>query len=80
LPKFDPFISKLDSLRDHIETLADDQQGVPIAAVELGSPIANPGKIIAAPLNYQRHLEEARDDPAIHHNNRIVELPLITPR
>jgi 2,4-didehydro-3-deoxy-L-rhamnonate hydrolase len=74
LPKFDPFIAKLDSLRDHIETLADDQQGVPIAAVKLASPIANPGKIIAAPLNYQRHLEEARDDPAIHHNNQIVEI------
>ena len=74
LPKFDPFIAKLDSLREHIDTLADDQQGVPIAAVKLGSPIANPGKIIAAPLNYRRHLEEARDDPAIHHNNRIVEI------
>jgi hypothetical protein len=40
LPKFDPFIAKLDSLRDHIETLADDQQGVPIAAVKLGSQVS----------------------------------------
>jgi 2-keto-4-pentenoate hydratase/2-oxohepta-3-ene-1,7-dioic acid hydratase in catechol pathway len=31
--------------------------------------VANPGKLIAAPVNYQKHLDEVRQDPAIHANN-----------
>ena len=72
LPKFDPFIVELDSLRDHIKELADGQQGIPIGDVRLICPIANPGKIVAAPVNYKRHLQEARDDPAIHHSSQIA--------
>lgn len=74
LPKFDPLIAELDFFRDHIEELAHGQPGIPIAEVMLISPIANPGKIIGAPVNYRRHLEEARDDPAIHHSNQIAEI------
>ena len=74
LPKFDPFIAKLDGLRDYIEGLADGQPGIPIAEVKFASPVANPGKIIAAPVNYQRHLDEAREDPEIHHRNQIAEI------
>jgi 2,4-didehydro-3-deoxy-L-rhamnonate hydrolase len=29
---------------------------------------------VAAPVNYERHLQEARDDPAIHHSNQIAEI------
>jgi 2-keto-4-pentenoate hydratase/2-oxohepta-3-ene-1,7-dioic acid hydratase in catechol pathway len=32
------------------------------------SPVANPGKIVAAPVNYQKHLDEVRGDAALHHN------------
>jgi 2,4-didehydro-3-deoxy-L-rhamnonate hydrolase len=74
LPKFDPLIVELDSLRDHIRELADGQQGIPIGDVRLICPIANPGKIVAAPVNYKRHLQEARDDPAIHHSSQIAEI------
>jgi 2,4-didehydro-3-deoxy-L-rhamnonate hydrolase len=74
LPKFDPLIVELDSLRDHIKELADGQQGIPIGDVRLICPIANPGKIVAAPVNYKRHLQEARDDPAIHHSSQIAEI------
>ena len=74
LPKFDPFIAELGTLRNHIEELADNQPGIPIAEVKFASPVANPGKIIAAPVNYQRHLDEARADPEIHHRNRIAEI------
>jgi 2,4-diketo-3-deoxy-L-fuconate hydrolase len=61
-------------LRDHIKELADGQQGIPIGDVRLICPIANPGKIVAAPVNYKRHLQEARDDPAIHHSSQIAEI------
>ena len=74
LPKFDPLIVELDSLRDHIKEMADGQQGIPIGDVRLICPIANPGKIVAAPVNYKRHLQEARDDPAIHHAKQIAEI------
>ena len=74
MPKFDPFIAELDSLRDHIEELADGQPGIPIAEVKFAPPVANPGKIIAAPVNYRRHLDEASADPEIHHRNRIAEI------
>ncbi|MDX1745277.1 MAG: FAA hydrolase family protein, partial [Halobacteriales archaeon] len=29
------------------------------ADVHLGSPVRRPGKVIAAPLNYEKHIEEA---------------------
>ncbi|SFS12661.1 2-keto-4-pentenoate hydratase/2-oxohepta-3-ene-1,7-dioic acid hydratase (catechol pathway) [Halomicrobium zhouii] len=32
------------------------------ADVELGSPVGRPGKVIAAPLNYENHIEEALAD------------------
>lgn len=74
LPKVDPLIAELDGLRDHIKELADGQPGIPIGDVRLICPIGNPGKIVAAPVNYKRHLQEARDDPAIHHSNQIAEI------
>jgi 2,4-didehydro-3-deoxy-L-rhamnonate hydrolase len=74
LPKFDPFIAELGSLREHIQEVAGDQPGIPIGEVRFGSPVANPGKIIAAPVNYRRHLQEAREDPEIHHSNQIAEI------
>jgi 2,4-didehydro-3-deoxy-L-rhamnonate hydrolase len=74
LPRFDPLIAQPDGLRDHIKELAGGQQGIPIGDVRLICPIANPGKIVAAPVNYERHLQEARDDPAIHHSNQIAEI------
>jgi 2,4-didehydro-3-deoxy-L-rhamnonate hydrolase len=74
LPKFDPLIVELDSLRDRIKELAHGQQGIPIGDVRLICPIANPGKIVAAPVNYKRHLQEARANPAIHHSSQIAEI------
>jgi 2,4-didehydro-3-deoxy-L-rhamnonate hydrolase len=73
LPRFDPFIANLDSLREHIQEVAEEP-GIPIGEVNFGSPVANPGKIIGAPVNYRRHLQEAREDPEIHHSNEIAEI------
>jgi 2-keto-4-pentenoate hydratase/2-oxohepta-3-ene-1,7-dioic acid hydratase in catechol pathway len=35
------------------------------ADVELGSPVRRPGKVIAAPLNYENHIEEILTDEAV---------------
>jgi len=42
--------------------------------VKLLSPVANPGKVIAAPVNYTKHLQEALADKGIHHGNLISEI------
>jgi 2-keto-4-pentenoate hydratase/2-oxohepta-3-ene-1,7-dioic acid hydratase in catechol pathway len=47
---------------------------VPLAHVKLLSPVANPGKIMAAPVNYTKHLQEALADKGIHHGNLIQEI------
>jgi 2-keto-4-pentenoate hydratase/2-oxohepta-3-ene-1,7-dioic acid hydratase in catechol pathway len=74
LPRFDPLIAHLDKLRADIEGHADQTAGRPSAEVGLASPVANPGKIIAAPVNYRKHLEEARADATIHHQKQIDEI------
>src|SRR5439155_1796537 len=43
-------------------------------SVKLLSPVANPGKIIAAPVNYTKHLQEALADKGIHHGNLVNEI------
>jgi 2-keto-4-pentenoate hydratase/2-oxohepta-3-ene-1,7-dioic acid hydratase in catechol pathway len=74
LPRHDPLIANLAAVRARIETLAPRARKRPLDSVKLLSPVANPGKIIAAPVNYAKHLEEARTDPAIHHQNQIAEI------
>jgi len=47
---------------------------VPVEKAKLLSPVANPGKIMAAPVNYTKHLEEALADKGIHHGNLVSEI------
>jgi 2-keto-4-pentenoate hydratase/2-oxohepta-3-ene-1,7-dioic acid hydratase in catechol pathway len=42
---------------------------LPVSDVCLLSPVANPGKLVAAPVNYQSHADEVRGDVALHNNN-----------
>ena len=63
LPRHDLLIARLGELRPDLEALARREAGVPIASVELESPVANPGKVIAAPVNYKKHFDEAAADP-----------------
>jgi 2,4-diketo-3-deoxy-L-fuconate hydrolase len=74
LPRFDPLIANLSKVRAEMERVADKGSPVPGANARLLSPVANPGKIIAAPVNYKKHLEEARADAEIHHQKQIEEI------
>jgi 2-keto-4-pentenoate hydratase/2-oxohepta-3-ene-1,7-dioic acid hydratase in catechol pathway len=47
---------------------------VPLRNAKLLSPVANPGKIMAAPVNYTKHLEEVLADKGIHHGNLVAEI------
>src|SRR5204862_3591936 len=74
LPKYDPFIANLSSLKGKIQEAANRSKAVAVDRVRLLSPVANPGKIIAAPVNYKKHLEEALADKGIHHGNLVHEI------
>jgi 2-keto-4-pentenoate hydratase/2-oxohepta-3-ene-1,7-dioic acid hydratase in catechol pathway len=73
-PRHDVFIARLAELKPEIERAAKSAAPVPAEKVKLLSPVANPGKIIAAPVNYKKHLEEALADKGIHHGNLIQEI------
>jgi 2-keto-4-pentenoate hydratase/2-oxohepta-3-ene-1,7-dioic acid hydratase in catechol pathway len=74
LPKFDPLIANLDRLRPALEAEAERWPPLPVDRVTLLSPVASPGKLIAAPVNYRKHLEEVLADKQIHHGNLINEI------
>ena len=73
-PRHDALIAHLAGLRPEIERLAKSARPLAVAQVKLLSPLANPGKIIAAPVNYKKHLEEALADKGIHHGNLVQEI------
>ncbi len=74
LPRFDPFIANLQELRAKIEAAAKNAKSTDLSKVKLLSPVANPGKVIAAPVNYTKHLQEALADKGIHHGNLVNEI------
>lgn len=77
MPTADLLIQNLDQVRECIEALLPNARQLSLSEVSLQSPIANPGKIIAAPVNYLKHLDEARTDDQIHHQNAILEIQKI---
>jgi 2,4-didehydro-3-deoxy-L-rhamnonate hydrolase len=56
--KVDPVVAALPKWRDKLEQMAKAAPGKPISQVKLLSPVAKPPKIIAAPTNYAKHVEE----------------------
>jgi 2-keto-4-pentenoate hydratase/2-oxohepta-3-ene-1,7-dioic acid hydratase in catechol pathway len=69
LPTYDVLIANLDRVMARIREIAPAAGSVPLEGLKLLSPVANPGKIVAAPVNYQKHLDEAKSDVQIHSNN-----------
>lgn len=61
-PRHDALIAALPGLRGAIEAAATGE-GLSVGSVTLACPVPNPGKIVAAPVNYQKHLQEAIDEP-----------------
>src|SRR5688572_28092818 len=50
------------------------EKTTPVKPRKLLSPVANPGKVMAAPVNYTKHLQEALADKGIHHGNLVHEI------
>jgi 2-keto-4-pentenoate hydratase/2-oxohepta-3-ene-1,7-dioic acid hydratase in catechol pathway len=77
LPCFDPLIAHLGTLGPKLAAAARKGERHAVASVKLLSPVANPGKVVAAPVNYKKHLEEALADKGIHHGNLVGEIQKI---
>jgi 2-keto-4-pentenoate hydratase/2-oxohepta-3-ene-1,7-dioic acid hydratase in catechol pathway len=67
LPEYDVLIANLDQVMHRSRSI--DSTLVPMDHLKLLTPVANPGKIIAAPVNYQKHLTEVKADPQLHQGN-----------
>lgn len=76
LPEFDPLIANLDRVRARVQEIAADCPQLPLDGLKLLSPVASPRKIVAAPVNYQKHLEEVRSDAELHHGNQAHMAPI----
>lgn len=63
--KGDAVIAALPEWRGRLEEMAAKADPIPVDSVGLLSPIARPGKLMAAPVNYHAHIAEARADKQI---------------
>jgi 2,4-diketo-3-deoxy-L-fuconate hydrolase len=68
-PLGDALIAALPSVRDAIASAARGAATKRLSDVRLLSPVANPSKVMGAPVNYQKHLDEVVADPNLHHQN-----------
>ena len=74
LPQGDWIIRQMPSVLPKIATHIRGQKSQPLSAVRLDAPVANPGKIIGAPINYRAHIDEANADKAINHGKTFSSL------
>ena len=65
LPRGDAFIANLELVTAEMMRLRDGAKEYALSDICLLSPIANPGKIIGAPVNYLLHQAEANNDDEI---------------
>ena len=54
----DAVIAALPQWRERLEKMAASAPGKPLAQVKLLPPVARPSKLMAAPTNYRKHIEE----------------------
>ena len=65
VPLGDALIYNLEMLTSEIQGLSAKTPSIPLSQIILKSPVANPSKIIGAPINYQKHIEESETDDGI---------------
>lgn len=72
LPRHDVLIDALADLRPALMGAAEKAPRFNLADVRLLSPVANPGKLIAAPVNYMAHVEESQQDAGINFGSDVT--------
>lgn len=78
-PAGDLFIRHLEQIRARIGAIRSTAVRFALADVCLHAPVANPTKIVGAPVNYHKHHAEAVANPAVfsaEHTRRIHEVGL----
>ncbi len=68
-PLGDALIAALPTLKERILAIAAGSPPRPTSEVQLLCPVANPSKVIGAPVNYEKHHDEVASDPKLHHQN-----------
>ncbi|HET7763773.1 MAG TPA: fumarylacetoacetate hydrolase family protein [Burkholderiales bacterium] len=73
LAQGDPFILHFRKVVAAAKKLAPRAKRKKLSKVKLLAPVANPGKIIAAPINYNDHIAESIKDPGIAHGRTNIQ-------
>ena len=76
LPPGDLLIANLAKVRRRIKKIAPRAKAYKLAKVKLLSPVANPSKIIGAPINYKKHIDESAKDQKIAHGRDIKAMSI----
>jgi len=74
LPAGDMMIGNIAKIRDRIADILPGATGVPVRSVSLHSPVANPPKIVGAPVNYREHVAEAERDKETFFQHQLVRI------
>ena len=74
LPRHDLFIEALPQLLAPLREALQGARRHALADVRFASPVANPGKVIGAPINYQAHVDESKSNQAIGHGRTITSI------
>ena len=74
LPQHDLLIEALPRLAAPMRQAMPGAVRSKVSQVRFDSPVANPGKIIGAPINYQAHLAESQANQAIAHGRTITSI------
>jgi 2-keto-4-pentenoate hydratase/2-oxohepta-3-ene-1,7-dioic acid hydratase in catechol pathway len=73
LAQGDPLILNFKRVLAAAKKLAPKAKKKALAKVKLLSPVANPSKIIGAPINYEEHIAESIKDPGIAHGRINIQ-------
>lgn len=76
LPRYDLLIAHLPEVLSRARAIAPAAAVLNLSDACLLSPVANPGKLVAAPVNYKSHVDEVRGNVALHHNNPALTVTI----
>jgi len=72
LPRHDALIASLPAVRSAIRSVLKSARRLQLSKVKLLPPVANPGKIVGAPINYLDHVAETAADQSVAHGRDMA--------
>jgi 2-keto-4-pentenoate hydratase/2-oxohepta-3-ene-1,7-dioic acid hydratase in catechol pathway len=74
VPPGDLLIANLDKVKAEVVRLAPKAKRIPLKDIRLNSPVANPVKVIGAPVNYVAHAAEGQADAGISFGRQTLAI------